>query len=200
MNTTVPIPRRMRHLDRDPRGYPIPVMVFRDDSGRPHFTVNGEGTRGLLLLEDQCSICGQPLDKRRWFVGGPMSAFHPQGSYYDPPLHHECMRYAMRVCPYLALPSYTGKIEAKTITQDDPRRLYINTTQDPTRPAVFCCVESIGHQLIRNPGLIAPQYVRPNRPYRRLEFWKDGRQLTREQAIAILSKIPEIRALVSALP
>jgi hypothetical protein len=36
----VAIPKRMRSLERDKRGYPIPFIVLRDKTGQPQFTIN----------------------------------------------------------------------------------------------------------------------------------------------------------------
>jgi hypothetical protein len=38
----VPIPKRMRHLAVDPRGYAVPFIVAVGEDGRPRFTVNDE--------------------------------------------------------------------------------------------------------------------------------------------------------------
>jgi hypothetical protein len=183
----IPIPKRMAHLDRDERGYLIPVMVFRDNAGRPHFTINNEATRFMLLMNEQCSICGQKLLRVRWFVGGPLSAFHEHGTYMDPPLHRECMRYALQVCPYLALPSYAKRIDARTVRDPEPNRIFIDPTQDPNRPVVFVCVGASG-QSIRHTGPLSPIYVTPKRPYAAIEFWKDGRQISRVEAIRLIQQ------------
>lgn len=182
----VPAPKRMAHLDRDERGYPIPAMVFRDETGRPHFTINNEADRFILLMDDKCSICGEKLLRLRWFVGGPLSAFHKHGSYMDPPLHRECMHYALQVCPYLALPSYTKRIDARTVRDPEPNRIFLDSTQIPERPVVFVCVGATG-QSIRNTGdPLSPIYVTPKRPYKAIEYWREGRQISEADAMAFL--------------
>lgn len=182
----ISIPKRMAHLDRDERGYPIPVMVFRDKTGRAHFTINNESDRFMLLMDDRCSICGQKLLRLRWFVGGPLSAFHEHGTYMDPPLHRECMHYGLRVCPYLALPSYTKRIDARTVRDPEPNRIFMDQTHIPARPVVFVCVGATG-QSIRNTGdPLSPIYVTPKRPYKAIEHWKDGRQISQAEAMALL--------------
>src|SRR5215467_3254160 len=111
----VPIPDRMRHLDRDHRGYPIFAMALRDRDGRAHFTVNDHTVIERLLATDCCSLCGTKLFRGRWFVGGPSAALHPRGAYVDPPMHDECVHYALRVCPYLSAPNYAKLIEGRTL-------------------------------------------------------------------------------------
>ena len=115
----IAIPDRMKHLDRDHRGYPIPYIVFRDNDGKPHFTINAHEKVARCKHEDICAICGMKLLRGRWFLGGPMSAFHPHGAYIDPPLHHECMRFAVQTCPYLISAKYTKRIDGNTL---DPAR------------------------------------------------------------------------------
>jgi hypothetical protein len=121
---SVPVPPQMAHLPRDPRGFPIFVMAYRDDDGRAHFTINEEPVRQRVIRRDLCSICGRGLLRGRWFVGGEKSAFHPRGAYIDPPMHSVCAHYALRVCPYLAAPTYATPIAGKTVAgrSDDVRQ------------------------------------------------------------------------------
>ena len=87
-----------------------------------------------------------------------MSAFHPDGAYIDPPLHYECMRYAMQVCPYLAAPRYAGRVDDRTLKDDD------RPTRSPsTLPNVF--VAARPGKLV---GLASLNVV-PRRPYLRVE-------------------------------
>jgi hypothetical protein len=164
------IPDRMKRLERDHRGYPIPYIVFRDDDGMPHFTINDAHKVDRCKREEICPICGEKLLRGRWFLGGPMSAFHPLGAYIDPPLHHECMRFAVQTCPYLISAKYTKRIDGKTL---DPAKApshmqLIDPTMDPTRPKIFVAVMAAGQSLTPN------GYVQPKHPYRGLEFWRDG--------------------------
>src|SRR5262252_1142176 len=111
----IPVPDRMKNLPRDPRGFPIFIMAYRDPNGRAHFTVNDEDVRRRLIAQDRCSVCGGRLQRGRWFVGGEKSAFDPCGAYLDPPMHHECAGYALQVCPYLASPVYAKLIHGATL-------------------------------------------------------------------------------------
>lgn len=169
------LPPRMRGLPLDARGYPIPFIVLRDSEGKPHFTINDDTSIAKVIKYDLCGICGQRLLRGRWFVGGPLSAFHSAGAYNDPPMHHECATFALRVCPYLALRRYTGRIEARTLT-DPVQRILIDNTIIRDRPALFVCAMSIGHQIA--PG----QRFVPNRPWRDVEYWQNGRKITPAEA------------------
>jgi hypothetical protein len=186
MNHAVPIPKRMSALGRDSRGYPIPYNVLRDRDGRAHFTINDDRRQARALKEHRCGICGTRIHKPFWFVGGPGSAFHPNGCYSDPPMHHECMTYAMQVCPYLALPRYLGRIDAATL---DPSRLdvppiFFDPTMDPERPSVFVCVAANGYEVEARE--FAGAIARPVRPYAAVEYWNAGKHLTDEEARGLI--------------
>jgi hypothetical protein len=114
----VRLPERMAKLERDRRGLPIPFIVMRDKSGQPHFTINDHAKSARCLREDLCPICGQKLFRGRWFAGGPLSAFHANGCYLDPPTHKECVEYALQVCPFLAAPKYTGRLDDAALAED----------------------------------------------------------------------------------
>jgi hypothetical protein len=172
----------MRGLACDHRGYPIPWGVFVDKAGRPHFQINDDVLRYKALKGGLCPICGYPLLRGRWFVGGPMSAFHENGAFADPPMHHECMQYAMRVCPYLAAPRYGGRIDDRTLGADRPA-LLADYTQIERRPDLFVAALATGQKLC---GLTFSPNVIPRRPYLRVEYWSHGVQLTADEGEAMV--------------
>jgi hypothetical protein len=180
----VPIPDEMAKLDRDPRGYPIPWMAYRDEYGRAHFQINDDKHRAEALRLNLCSICGGKLQRGRWFVGGPLSAFHPLGAFIDPPIHHACMRYAVQVCPFLAAPNYAKRVDAKTLNKNDSKMLLFDPTIIARRPSFFCAVMAIGQKLTGN--LMSPNIV-PQRPYRRVEYWRHGVRLSDNEGEALLA-------------
>lgn len=192
----VPIPRRMRALQKDSRGYPVPFVILRDTDNRPHFTVNNDRVHLRCLIEKRCQICGGRLDRREvWFVGGPGSAFDPNGAYMDSAMHGECCHYALQVCPYLAAPNYSGRVDTGTLDPEkipkDVPRLFMDITQDPSRPEVFVAVKAAG-QRVDLKGY--PHYSYPARPYLAVEFWRGGKQIEREAAVMALGNgsIPAI--------
>jgi hypothetical protein len=178
----------MEHLPRDHRGFPIFAMAYRDPSGRAHFTVNDEDVRQRLIRDDRCSICAGRLLRGRWFVGGEKSAFHPRGAYIDPPMHAECVRYALRVCPYLASPTYAKLINGGTLSADDPiltvnqTALVSPSTADEVRPILFVAVLARGQRVTPTPG---SSILVPSRPYIAVEYWQHGGQLTRGEGEAL---------------
>jgi hypothetical protein len=180
---SVPIPRRMQALQKDSRGYPIPFVVMRDDAGQPHFTINDTQRQHRVIKERRCAICGTRM-ARLWFVGGPLSAFHEHGAYGDSAMHHECMRYAMQVCPYLALRNYNGRIDAGRLKPSDiqkkPKMILVDTTQDDSRPTLFVAVAADRQTLLPQPHGLSP-HLRPQRPYLAVEYWQNGQQLDDEE-------------------
>ena len=168
----VRLPKRMAHLERDPRGYPIPYTAFRDQSGRPHFTINEEGRRQLVIFEERCPICGTALLRERWLAGGPGSAFDKNGAYVDPPMHRDCLHYAMQVCPFLAAPNYGRRIDAKTLKEPPEKyRIFWNPTMVSERPDTFVCVATTRCRVVDG------KYLRPERPYLAVEFWRHGQRV-----------------------
>ena len=182
---TIDIPARMKHLELDRRGLPIPFIVFRDSDNMPHFTINDTRKTMRCRTADLCAICGRPLFRARWFVGGPGSAFHSHGAYIDPPLHHECMRYAVQACPYLAKENYTKRLDGATL---DPAKAtnivgLLDPTVDPNRPPLFIAVMAVGQDFTPN------GYFVPKRPYRKIEVWRNGvllQELGLEQILTML--------------
>src|SRR5215471_2327665 len=178
----IAIPERLAGRPRDRRGYVVPWSVFVEPDGTPQFTINEETKRLECLLRDLCPLCGSKLWRFRWFLGGPASAFHEQGAYSDPPMHFECMRYAVQVCPYLAAPHYAKRVDTKLAAAMKSVALAFDPNVNPERPEMFVAVLADGQ--VATPDW----YVKPFRPYKRLEFWRAGAQLTDGEALKILAE------------
>jgi hypothetical protein len=174
MSRAVAIPALMQHLPRDERGYAIPCTVLVDSQGKAHFAVNDELKRQQMLREDRCTICGHKLLRGRWSVGGPLSLLDERGALIDPPMHYECSHYALRVCPYIAAPNYSKRVDAKTVPKDEAL-IYMDPTEIPRRPDVFIAVMHIGQTFHKEGRFI--RFIRPNRPFRQIEYWRQGTML-----------------------
>lgn len=176
----VQVPARMARLDRDHRGFPIPFLVLRNPDGKANFTINDSAKRQRCLERDLCAICGQSLFRARWFIGGPLCAFHERGAYLDTPTHDDCGHYALQVCPYLAAPRYTGRIDDKGFAWEAHPELtmLVDNTMIPERPELFVALMATGQTLVGNP--LNP-YVVPDRPYRKVEYWRHGRRLDKAE-------------------
>jgi len=189
-HTDIAIPARMQHLKLDARGYPIFYVAMIDKNGNPHLAINDTNRRIMCAKFDLCSICGGKLFRGRWFIGGPMSAFHPHGFFSDAPMHFECAHYALLVCPWLALSKYKrsattekaiiGKIADGKIALETGQVL-IDESQMANRPLVFVAVMAVGQDFTK--GTVAPLF-KPKQPYRVVEYWIHGRQLDDEEGRA----------------
>lgn len=183
----VPLPKRMQTLPKDARGFPIPHIVAYDSHGKPQFAVNDRHTALMALRDGLCGICGQPLPKYDiWMVGGPRSAFDPRGCYIDGPLHGGCARYALQVCPYLAvsLMKYRSMINVENLSgRFDGTTILVDPTVDPDHPILFAMVR------IEQFAMTPNGYLVPSRPYLDAEFWNGGEPMTRAEATVKLLEI-----------
>lgn len=132
---TVELPRNMRALPVDERGYVIPWFV-KYIGGKPDFRIADNTKWDKAVANKLCWICGNPFTSRRYaFVIGPMCVVNRVSS--EPPSHEDCAIYACKVCPFLA-------------NANRERR------EDDTTAG---CVSS-GEMIKRNPGAIAVYVTR----------------------------------------
>lgn len=167
---------RIGALPRSRAGLPIPVIVARDRNGDPLFTVNQSETVEKLARTGGCGICGgeMPPDDV-WLVGGPRAAFDPRGAFLDPAMHRECATFALRVCVYLATPSYrAAKPGAIAAAKKKAAEMGFGTREAEGTPKPDHFV------LMRIDGAVAvqrqfePPLFIPNRMPREWELWRDG--------------------------
>lgn len=183
----IEIPERMKALPVV-RNFPVPYIVQWDDRGNPLFTVNDGEKQRKCTRKKLCSICGQRLTRELWFVGGPGSAFHEHGAFFDSAMHHECLTYALQVCPHLARVIFKSNIEAKFAVLEKAvgdSTLLMDHTQDPKRPEMFVVVMSYGQSISPVPWFGRAYHIAPLRPYHGVEFWRHGKQIPMEEGIEI---------------
>lgn len=188
------IPGRLASRPRDPRGYPIPFIVMIDNAGKPHFTINDAEKATAVICEHRCALCGKPLGDNVWFIGGPAAAFHPSGGYIDPPAHRDCATFALKVCPFLAV-SYGRRIDAKTVDPTAlPAAVIIADNNMPSgQPAVFVLARTSRYS-VASAGDTGGIILVPKRPWRAVEFWRRGEQITPEQARLLTKDDPRAPA------
>jgi hypothetical protein len=184
----VPIPDKMKFLPKDKRGYPIPVIIMRGDDGRPLFAANNSALVVKLAAQCRCAICGTKMPPDDiWFGGGPLSAFHPLGAYRDGPMHFDCLHYAMQVCPYLALPQYSGMVNEKTIAQMQEKTSLTlkETTEIPGRPQCFIGIRVSNYEV--NLQMYDCTF-KPTRPHLDVRAWKFGELLSPDDAKVFIAR------------
>jgi hypothetical protein len=179
---------RMRTLERDPRDYPIPFIVWRDRRGQPHFTINDHTKVAACLSKKLCSICGKRLDVDMWFVGGSRALLHDDGALIDPPLHYDCAIYALQVCPFLAAMNYTKSIGARKLP-DLPDDLRITSIEysGPPQPERFGlgCTRAYRKQSFDS----ASRFVLKIDQWDYMEWWRNGTRCPAPDA----NRVNEIR-------
>jgi hypothetical protein len=180
------IPECLASLERDRRGYPIPVTAAVDQDGTPHFTITDQQARHRMIDEDRCHLSGRKLQRGRWFIGGPMPAFHPYGAFLDGPMLDEASLFAVQTCPYVAAPKYARNIAdkmAKALSAQDATVVKLHDEAIADRPPLFVRVMTVGHKLVSSSE--DDVLFVSKKPYRKVEFWRHGSILDFEEGVAI---------------
>ena len=202
------MPPRIAQLPQDHsrRGMPVPYTVLRNPGSvikngitRPtieyHFAVN-DHLRSMDCADNKlCTICGKHLQDDHWAIGGPISAFMPEGVFADLPIHHECGKYALQVCPYLAVPSYTKLKDVQKMA--DKTGLAMNNISTGNTRVPFFVFVKLNHYSIRKPDLLVKP-IRITPPvYHAVQYWHQGEQITPEEAVKLqMAAAPAIVTLL----
>jgi hypothetical protein len=156
----IPMPPRIARLPRERRGFPAPYIADEHEDGSPNLGAADSVASAHCHRESLCSICGERLAQaERMFITGPSCVFGSDYGCNDPPMHEECARYSLRVCPHLVAPSSSVSV-AITAPRYSCRHL-----------DVFACG-------------VANYW--PHRPYKRVEWWSEGKQVINRNAILAL--------------
>jgi len=184
------IPECLTILPRDRRGYPIPVTVAVDRAGNAHFAVTDPVARKRMIEEDRCHISGRKLLRGRWFVGGPMAAFHEFGAFLDGPTLAEASLFAVRTCPFLAAPKYSRRIDDLTLRKSGAPGIAAAVLHEEVvsdRPEVFVRLMCVGQRLV--PSSHGDVLFVPKRPYRNVEFWRHGKMLAFDEGVDLAVEV-----------
>jgi hypothetical protein len=169
----IPMPPGIARLPRTKHGLPVPYIAEEHKDGSPNLGMVESGISGWCHSKGLCSICGEKLaPAERTFITVPNSVFGSDYGCNDPPMHEGCARYAMRVCPHLVAPSSVSVV----ITAPRYRkRCFNHHMPHPT------------HFQDREVG-----YYWPYRPFKRVEWWSEGRQIIdRDEILALLASETE---------
>jgi hypothetical protein len=163
------IPFRLARRPRDDRGYAVPFAQFVKPDGKPDFRVMDHKRVGKVLRARRCGLCGEPMRKDVWFIGGPKCVEH--GYFYDPPMHEECARYAIQTCPHLARSK--GKY-APVPDSIEGAGLVIQGAMDTKKAEWFGLMKATGY----THGTTADgmMYVKAELPWVSVERWRDGKR------------------------
>jgi hypothetical protein len=133
---TIELPSRVAARPRDARGYPV-LYTTPVKEGVSDFTDLDHNKVMRCGRENLCGICGDPhfVQGQKavyWFIGGPVSAERTH-VYHDPPMHEDCARFAMTVCPWMILARYRRDEPQDEAAALDPHTIY-------ARPPYLCLV------------------------------------------------------------
>jgi hypothetical protein len=137
VRTPPEMPPRMRQLQKDKVGRPIPWFVPQVD-GEYDFRFTDMQKIVLAIKGELCFICGQKLNRvknshapKGTFVAGPMCLINRTSA--EPPNHTDCAEWSSKACPFLTKPMKVRR------TSDMPEEV----------------AEPAGVMIERNPGVTA---------------------------------------------
>lgn len=184
-----PVPRRMRALPVDARGYPIPWFVA-DMDGVRDFRVADAHKRAQSILSKLCWVCGQQLATLRHFVVGPMCAITRTTS--EPPLHIECAEFSVRACPFMLLPRAKRRRDANMAATNAPG---IALDRNPGVSALYTCRHFATFRTDGMDGVGAGWLIEMGEPMS-IDWYAEGRTATRAQIVeSIDDGMPYLREL-----
>lgn len=126
----VPLPRRMRKLPREKRGYPVPFTTMLDPyTNVPDFRVLDVRRQLQCINQKLCAMCGDKLGKYIAFIGGPRS--RDGHCFFDPGMHRDCAEYAAKICPFI---SRENAAYREFTEQDAEHYEWLVSNQDDERP------------------------------------------------------------------
>lgn len=79
--------------------FPIPFVTAIID-GKPDFRVHNDERREMIGKRKLCQLCGDRLNGDIWLAGAQETL--RRKTFGEPPMHEECARWAIEVCPWLA--------------------------------------------------------------------------------------------------
>jgi len=175
------MPARIKALPVDHRGFPVPYFVAWFD-GKPDHRVMDGAKLWPAINKRLCWICGQPLGAYLAFPLGPMCTINRTTS--EPPSHRDCATFAIKTCPFLAIP---------------PKERRDRNLPGGLRDAA-------GVALRRNPGVTALWVCKKYQPFMvddgvlftvgqptEVEWYSEGRAATHiEVAESVATGLPEL--------
>ena len=169
----VPIPPMMNSRPRDRRGLPIPYFQYIppnfENDRVVDFRVTDPERRIECLTKKLCGLCGEPLLRTFAFIGGPLS--RESRVFSDPPSHENCAKYAMKVCPFLAIPSY--KVGETIKATRDGYEVITDAMGVAERPPQMFLYITDGFEMVRvrdgNTGEIHPMIYALANDHKRVE-------------------------------
>lgn len=155
-------PKSFRGLKRDHRGLPVPYAMIQN----PPSQITVDPARSYHCLQHKlCAVCGDKLKNIKWFIGGYRTMVYRV--FVDGPMHEECARYALQVCPFLSNPKQKYRVKAL------PGSELIRTVAPDRGAGVQVLMSSTGYS-VRS---LRDTPVACANPWRSVEFWREGKKI-----------------------
>lgn len=166
------LPRTMRSLPVNERGYPVPWFVAWKD-GKPEFRAMDYKKLVAAVNDRLCWVCGGKLGVNLSFVIGPMCGINRNTA--EPPCHHDCAIWSAINCPFLSNPTMSRREDDQINNQNFREKTAgIGITRNPGVALVWNCrgYEVTVYDSSPLFTIGEPQSV---------EWFCEGRQATREE-------------------
>jgi len=164
------MPPRIAALPRH-RGLPVPAMVQYDIHGVPDFKVIDMAKWTALVRSRGCGICGAKMGARVWFVAGPKSI--EARIFTDLPMHEDCAEFALRTCPFLALPRFRY---IQALVKVEGVQINVNEHVSTQRPDRFGLARSSGYRVVVIEGGSGIPMLQAA-PFSEVQWWREGQRV-----------------------
>jgi hypothetical protein len=183
------VPRRMRKLRQDERGYPVPYFVrwfgmdgkpvhgLPGEADRPDFRYADQGFRWLAFHKGLCWLCGEPTGTHKVYVIGPMCVVNRATS--EPACHRDCAEFAAKACPFLVHPR-----EKRNDKGLGPEALSPGGIMIRRNPGCVALYETPEAEIERAPAEHGGGWIIRLGAPSRVDWWAEGRQATRAEVMA----------------
>jgi hypothetical protein len=181
-----PPPPRIAKLPVDPRGYPIPYFVGKNE-GQFDFRFADPDKLRLCLKLRLCWTCGEPMGSKGTFCLGPMCTITRTAP--EPPSHHDCALYSVKNCPFLSKPKMVRREDETT----EANKQNVAGIMIERNPGVVALWLTKGYNIFPDPS--GKLLIEVGEPIS-VTWWREGRPATRaEIQESIDSGIPLLRSI-----
>jgi hypothetical protein len=180
------MPRSIRALPVDARGFPVPWFVAWVD-GEPEFRAMDYEKFKAAIREKRCWVCGEKLGQSFAFLIGSMCAVNRATA--EPPSHDDCARFSVRGCPFLSRPGMRRR------TNDLPENIGSAGVMIERNPGVICLWTTRSYGLIKQPNGTLLRVGDPER----VRWYAEGRAATRAEVEASIdSGLPALAEIAES--
>lgn len=189
LKPTLPaVPRRMQKLHIEERGYPTPWFVQWIE-GKPDFRVMDAAKRVRAVNEKLCWLCGEPLGVNLAFLIGPMCAINLVSA--EPPSHRDCAEFAVKACPFLAMPKMVRRESGLPENYSDQ----VGGVMIKRNPGVILLWITKGYRVVKDDEGFVLRLGAPTE----VAWYREGRFATRAEVLeSIESGLPALQGPIEA--